>query len=157
LLVGWEKLTGSVIPLFLALFFFFPFIFSRGSDRLLFAPFTTWGTLIDIVPLDVSVAQLVGTRGTSLEFPIQTLLGGWAPLSLGVSPTQLPSLTYLLLSPTHQEVLLTLYTSVQQMLPCVRHVQQVFAKFLYQLLVSQYKILSLHILTTYSVYIAVVK
>ena len=57
------------IPLFLALFFcFFPVLFSKDMvPRLFFAPFTSRGTLNDITPFNVSVAQSTETRGTSLD------------------------------------------------------------------------------------------
>jgi hypothetical protein len=61
-------LVGS-IPLLLPLFFCFPFLFSRDIvDRLFFVPLTTWGTLNDILPINVSVAQSVKTKETSFAF-----------------------------------------------------------------------------------------
>jgi hypothetical protein len=61
-------LVGS-IPLSLPLFFFFPFLLSRDMvDRLFFRPLTTWGIVNDILPVIVSIAQSVKTKGTSFAF-----------------------------------------------------------------------------------------
>ena len=71
----------------------------------------------------------------------------------GLESYPLPKLNYRRLSPSEQEVVLTLSTSVQGMSPFVRCVQHVFSYFSFPLLVSQYKILFSHILSICLVHI----
>jgi hypothetical protein len=69
----------------------------------------------------------------------------------------LPVPTFVMLSLNHQEVVLTLNTSMQGMLPFKIDVQHVLSYFLYHLVLYEHINLFLHIFFINSIYIAMVK
>ena len=137
------ELIGSV-PFFLPLFFFFHLFFSKEMAPLLFfGPFTTRGILNDILPLNMSaVAQSAETRGTSSSFSCILLIelsASKSNLSMAFSKSSSSSFD--------NEHFNARDVAFRE------NAQHESSNFPCQILVSQYRTLSLHILSIYSIYI----
>jgi hypothetical protein len=126
------------------LYFFLDFFSTTFFAHLLFAPFTTCGTLNDIALFTLSKQQSFESTGGSFS-------------GILLKESSASSSNFCNASLNHQEVVLTLNTSMQGMLPFEIDVQHVLSYFLSHLVLYEHINLFLHSLSIYLIYIAMVK